>query len=65
MHSSFPQLRSQMPMNCRTSDRQVELTPGLANDLKRVEAIWTNCREQNTQAGLWLFGDFTLVDAQK
>ncbi len=63
MHSGFMSLRSQMPMNCRATNRRVELTAGLAADIKRVQAIWTSCRNQNTQAGLWLFGDFTIVDA--
>ena len=63
MHSGFISLRSQMPMNCRASDRRVGLTPGLAADIKRVQAIWTTCRNQNAQAGSWLLGDFSIVDA--
>ena len=63
MHSGFMALRSQMPMNCRATNRRVELTPNLAQDITRVQAIWTSCREQNSDAGGWLFGDFTIVDA--
>lgn len=63
MHSGFSSLRSQMPMNCRASDRHVELTPGLADDIKRIQTIWTTCRSDNSQNGSWLFGDFTIVDA--
>ena len=63
MHSGFRSLRSQMPMNCRATRRQVELTAGLANDIKRVQTIWITCRNQNTQRGSWLFGNFTIVDA--
>ena len=63
MHSGFMSLRSQMPMNCRATNRVVEMTAGLASDIKRVQTIWTNCRTQNTQPGSWLFGDFSIVDA--
>ena len=63
MHSGFMSLRSRMPMNCRATNRRVELTPELAKDIKRVQTIWTNCRNNHTQAGSWLFGNFTIVDA--
>jgi glutathione S-transferase len=63
MHSGFFALRSQMPMNCRAINRKVELTGELADDIQRIQAIWASCRNQNTQAGSWLFGDFTIVDA--
>jgi glutathione S-transferase len=63
MHSGFFALRSQMPMNCRAINRKVELTSELAQDIQRIQDIWTSCRNQNTQTGSWLFGDFTIVDA--
>jgi glutathione S-transferase len=63
MHSGFFALRSQMPMNCRASNRKVELTSELAQDIQRIQDIWTSCRNQNNQPGSWLFGDFTIVDA--
>ncbi|WP_019508671.1 glutathione S-transferase family protein [Pleurocapsa sp. PCC 7319] len=63
MHSGFLALRSQMPMNCRATGRQVEITDGLAADINRVQTIWTTCRNQNRQLGSWLFGEFSIVDA--
>ena len=63
MHSGFLALRSQMPMNCRATNRQVERTPELTNDINRILAMWTECRNQNSEAGSWLLGDFTIVDA--
>jgi glutathione S-transferase len=63
MHSGFFALRSQMPMNCRAINRKVEPTSELAQDIQRIQAIWISCRNRNTQAGSWLFGDFTIVDA--
>ena len=63
MHSGFMPLRSQMPMNCRASDREVERTTELTDDIDRIKAIWTDCRNQNASSGSWLFGDFTVADA--
>ena len=62
MHSGFEALRSQMPMNCRATNRQVEITPELDRDIKRIQTIWTDCRKE-ARYGSWLLGDFTLVDA--
>lgn len=63
MHSGFFSLRSHMPMNCRATKRQVKITGGLADNIQRIQAIWTTCRNSNSQLGSWLFGDFTIVDA--
>ena len=63
MHSGFISLRSLMPMNCRAKNRRVEFTKGLTNDIKRVQAIWNSCKNQNSQPGYWLLGNFTIVDA--
>ncbi|WP_036485793.1 glutathione S-transferase family protein [Myxosarcina sp. GI1] len=63
MHSGFFALRENMPMNCRATDRRVELTPELTSDIDRVRAIWTECRNDNAAAGSWLFGSFSMADA--
>ena len=62
MHSSFPALRAQMPMNIRAT-RQVPMTDALRADIDRVVEIWTRCREEFGQAGPWLFGTFSIADA--
>ena len=41
----------------------IEFTPGLDKDIEQIQNIWTNCRNQNTQTGSWLLGNFTIVDA--
>src|SRR5262245_39766780 len=64
MHSGFRALRNQLPMNCRaTSVRRVVPDAEAANDIARVQAVWTECRERARNAGPWLFGAFTNVDA--
>ena len=63
MHSGFPPLRSQMPMNVRAQGRKVPATPELAADIARVCTIWRGCRERARARGPFLFGDFTIADA--
>ena len=63
MHSGFAALRSRMPMNCRATNRRVDMTPELSDDIERIRDIWTDCRNHNEETGSWLFGDFTIVDA--
>ncbi len=62
MHSSFPALRGELPMNCRARRR---LTPGpaAAADIRRVFEVLTACRETAGNAGPWLCGTFSVADA--
>lgn len=63
MHSGFMSLRSQMPMNCRATGREVTGNEALAQDIERIQAIWTECRLRYGESGPWLFGEFTIADA--
>lgn len=63
MHSGFMALRSQMPMNCRATGREVMGNEALAQDIERIQAIWTECRLRYGTSGPWLFGEFTIADA--
>jgi glutathione S-transferase len=63
MHSGFVALREAMPMNCRATGRNVRQTPAVAADIRRIQEIWTDCRSKNADAGLWLFGSFSIADA--
>ncbi len=62
MHSGFPLIRSQMPMNCR-SRRKVDIGPDLAQEIARIEQLWVEAREANSIVGPYLFGSFSLADA--
>lgn len=59
MHSGFQALRSQWPMNV-CYHRQQPVTPSLASDIARIEAIWTECLARS--GGPFLFGGFSIAD---
>ncbi len=61
MHAGFAALRSQMPMNCRASGRQVPVDNSLRQDISRVERIWGESLAAS--GGPFLFGHFTIADA--
>ncbi len=63
MHSGFRAIRSQIPMNCRATGRRVEFSSELTEEIRRVEAIWTQCRQACRAQGDWLFGRFSIADA--
>ncbi|MFO1371148.1 MAG: glutathione S-transferase family protein [Candidatus Competibacteraceae bacterium] len=63
MHSGFTALRNGMPMNARARGRRVAVTPEIAADIDRIEAIWANCRNRFGAGGPWLFGAFSIADA--
>lgn len=64
MHSGFMALRNALPMNCRASRRRVEIAAAIAADIRRIEAIWTDCRQNwSIGGGPWLFGNFSIADA--
>jgi len=63
MHSGFRAIRSQIPMNCRAR-RQVAYSGEVLAEIRRVEAMWTQCRQHPSAAdGGWLFGQFSIADA--
>ncbi len=63
MHAGFGALRNACPMNARATGRRVPMTPALARDLRRIDAIWSGCRRDHGDRGPWLFGDFSVADA--
>ena len=62
MHSGFFDLRQAMPMNCRAANRRVPEAPGLAEDISRIDSIWTVLRAKHADYGPWLFGEFSIAD---
>ena len=62
MHSGFPGLRSELPMNIRARRR---VTPSAAAqaDIARVLGMWEHCRVRHAAEGPWLFGRFSIADA--
>jgi glutathione S-transferase len=63
MHAGFGPLRRHCPMNMRRVGRKRELTAEVDADVRRIEAIWTDCRARFGQGGPFLFGQFSAADA--
>jgi glutathione S-transferase len=63
MHAGFSALRSHFPMNVRRPIKPRAPTPEAASDIRRIEAMWTDCRTRFGGKGPFLFGAFGAVDA--
>ena len=63
MHAGFAALRSHFPMNVRRPVKPRAPTPEAANDIRRIEAMWTDCRTRFGSGGPFLFGAFGAADA--
>jgi glutathione S-transferase len=61
MHAGFAALRAACPMNMRRAHRAIEVDQAVQKDVKRIEAIWTQCLR--TSGGPFLFGEFCIADA--
>ncbi len=63
MHSSFPEIRNRMPMNCRARQRIIETDDALQQELERVWTLWLDSLTIHSDAGPWLLGNFSIADA--
>lgn len=63
MHAGFGALRRHCPMNMRRKRRKLALTPDVAEDVRRIEVIWTDSRERFGSSGPFLLGPFSIADA--
>jgi glutathione S-transferase len=63
MHSGFPVLRSQWPMNARATNRRTAPNPERSADIARIEHLWDECRTRFGSEGPWLFGEYSAADA--
>jgi glutathione S-transferase len=63
MHASFAPLRRHFPMNMRRRVRGRDPTPEAMADIRRIDAIWTDCRQRFHRQGPFLFGPFGAADA--
>ena len=63
MHSSFVNVRSEMPMNCRKKFHNITLSVEAEREVERIKALWRLCRTQFGTEGEWLFGDYSIADA--
>lgn len=69
MHSGFMALRQNMPMNTRKVlpgkgwPEAEDTKAALQKDIARLDALWSHLRARHGEAGPFLYGSFTAVDA--
>ena len=63
MHSSFVNVRSELPMNCRKKFQNIKLSLETEREIERIKTLWRNCRTQFEDEGEWLFGKYSIADA--
>ena len=63
MHAGFVPLRRDLPMNMWRPVKQHELTPEVQVNVRRIDAMWTDCRKRFGAGGSFLFGAFGAADA--
>ena len=62
MHSEFPNLKKDWPMNCKASV-PMYVSERIADEVARIDAIWSCCRRKHGVGGEYLFGRFSIADA--
>jgi glutathione S-transferase len=62
MHSSFANLRRELPMNVRKSFSPKELSDGVREDINRILQLWAQARARFGGTGDFLFGDYCAAD---
>lgn len=62
MHAEFPNLKKEWPMNCKASVNLL-VSDKLADEIARIDAIWSCCRRKHGAGGDYLFGRFSIADA--
>ena len=63
MHSGFQPLRQQCPMDFLARTPKAELAAEVAADVRRIVALWQDCRSRFGAGGPFLFGAFSAADA--
>ncbi|HUE78058.1 MAG TPA: glutathione S-transferase family protein [Sphingomicrobium sp.] len=62
MHSSFANLRRELPMNVRKSYSSRELSPSVKDDINRILQLWAQARARFGGTGDYLFSDWCAAD---
>lgn len=63
MHSGFPALRDDLPMNINRRCKVASWPEATQRDIDRVIALWTSLRERFAGNGPWLAGTRSIADA--
>ena len=62
MHSSFANLRRELPMNVRKSFSPKELSAGVKEDINRILQLWAQARARFGGTGDFLFSEYCAAD---
>ena len=62
MHSSFANLRRELPMNVRRTYPPIEITDGVREDIDRIMQLWAQARARFGSGGDFLFGQWCAAD---
>ena len=63
MHAGFVPLRRHLPMNMWRPVMPRQLTPEVETNVRRIEAMWSDCRTRYGGDDAFLFGSFGAADA--
>jgi len=63
MHAGFGPLRRHLPMNMARPVMRRELPAEVQANVRRIDALWTDCRTRRGADGAFLFGAFGAADA--
>ena len=63
MHSGFAALREHCPMQLLARTPMATLPDAVADEVRRILALWRDCRRRFGASGPLLFGAFTAADA--
>lgn len=61
MHAEFPNLKKDWPMNCK-ANVDLFVSEPIAEEIARIDAIWSCCRRKHGAGGEYLFGRFSIAD---
>lgn len=64
MHSGFISVRDELPQNIRArkSCDPEDLTENCRSEIRRINEIWSICRDEYRAEGEWLFGPLSIAD---
>ncbi len=63
MHSGFAALRRHLPMKFAETRLERPADPQVDRDIRRVQQLWSECRNRHADRGPFLFGAFSGADA--
>jgi glutathione S-transferase len=61
VHAEFPHLRKDWPMNCKAT-LTMHASGALADEIARIDGIWSCCRRKHGTGGDYLFGKLSIAD---